>query len=183
MTLSDLASIGSLLSAAAVAVSLVYLALQVRQTEKNQRALVQQGRAERVSRAVFELAQADYAAVYHKGARTPQTLTAPELDRFLMICRAAFLSAEDSFIQHKAGLMDETSYASFVAGAHANFAAPGFRAAWRMLHPYFGAAFVAFIDAIIAERPLPPAASDPMTRWKAALDTLGIGAGVAPTAP
>ena len=170
MTLTDLASIGSLLSATAVAVSLVYLALQVRQTEKNQRALVQQGRAERVSRAVFELAQEDYSTLYHKGARHPESLTAPELDRFLMICRAAFLSAEDSFLQHKAGLMDETSYASFIAGAHANLTSPGFRAAWSSLAPYFGADFRAFPDARVAERALPAAPVDPFTRWTAVLE-------------
>jgi hypothetical protein len=43
MTLSDLASIGSLVSGVAVLVSLVYLSSQVRQTEKNQRALMESG--------------------------------------------------------------------------------------------------------------------------------------------
>jgi len=45
MTLSDLASIGSLVSGIAVLVSLVYLAQQTRQNSKHTRALIQQGRA------------------------------------------------------------------------------------------------------------------------------------------
>src|SRR5579862_4809924 len=49
MTLADLASIGSLISGVAVLISLIYLALQVRQAEKNQRALMNQGTAARVS--------------------------------------------------------------------------------------------------------------------------------------
>jgi hypothetical protein len=48
MKLSDLASIGSLISSAAVLISLVYLALQIRQAERNQRALIHQGRASRM---------------------------------------------------------------------------------------------------------------------------------------
>ena len=43
MNLSDVASIGSFVSGVAVLVSLVYLSLQVRQTERNQRALMNQG--------------------------------------------------------------------------------------------------------------------------------------------
>jgi hypothetical protein len=180
MNLTDLASIGSLLSGAAVLGSLIYLGLQVRQTEKNQQALVQQGRAQRVGNAVFNLAGEEISALYHKGARRPETLTGPELDRFLMICRAAFLSAEDSYIQHEAGLMNATAYASFVAGVHANLSSPGFRAAWSLLSPYFGAGFVAFMNTHIAERPLPVAPPDPLERWKAVVSGLYAGAS-APT--
>jgi len=45
MTLSDLASIGSLVSGIAVLVSLAYLAQQTRQNSKHTRALIQQCRA------------------------------------------------------------------------------------------------------------------------------------------
>jgi hypothetical protein len=57
MTLSDLASIGSLVSGVAVLVSLIYLALQVRQAEKNQRALMNQGTVARVSESILGFAQ------------------------------------------------------------------------------------------------------------------------------
>src|SRR5689334_6518225 len=49
MTLSDLAAVGSLVSGVAVLVSLVYLALQVRQSERNQRAVLNQGYITRVT--------------------------------------------------------------------------------------------------------------------------------------
>ena len=43
MDVTDIASIGSLISGLAVLISLVYLSLQVRQAELNQRAVVNQG--------------------------------------------------------------------------------------------------------------------------------------------
>ena len=43
MTLSDISSIVGVISGLAVLASLVYLSLQVRQTERNQRALMNQG--------------------------------------------------------------------------------------------------------------------------------------------
>ena len=49
MSLSDLASIGSLVSGVAILVSLIYLAIQVRQAEKNQRAVLNQGYITRVA--------------------------------------------------------------------------------------------------------------------------------------
>ena len=48
MSLSDWASIGSLVSSIAVLISLIYLALQVRQAERNQQASIRQGRATRM---------------------------------------------------------------------------------------------------------------------------------------
>ena len=44
MSLSDLASIGSLVSGVAVLGSLIYLALQVRQTDRNQQAAIRHSR-------------------------------------------------------------------------------------------------------------------------------------------
>ena len=49
MSLSDLSSLGSFISGVAVLVSLVYLAIQFRQAEKNQRAVLNQGYITRVA--------------------------------------------------------------------------------------------------------------------------------------
>jgi hypothetical protein len=165
MTLSDVASIAAIFSSIAVAVSLVYVALQVRQAEKNQRAVIQQGRANRVSDAALALSEPGTAAIMGKGAREPEAFTAEELERFLTICRAAFISAEDSFLQHRAGLLDEVSFKSFAVGAKGQFAASaGLRAAWRMLSSQFDPAFADFMDRQLAEAPRQQA-QDRLTTW------------------
>src|SRR5579859_6559562 len=56
MTLSDAASVAGIISSAAVALSLVYLALQVRQAERNQKAMMQQGRADRTTDLMMRIA-------------------------------------------------------------------------------------------------------------------------------
>ena len=48
MALTDIATVSNIVSSAALTISLVYVALQVRQAEKNQRGLMQQGRANRL---------------------------------------------------------------------------------------------------------------------------------------
>ena len=47
MTLTDLASWGSLLSSIAVLISLIFVGLQIRQANRNQRSAMQQGRSDR----------------------------------------------------------------------------------------------------------------------------------------
>jgi hypothetical protein len=146
--------------------SLVYVALQVRQAEKNERALMQQGRADRAWEGAFRVADPALSQVFYKGLRTPDALSADELDQFLSVCRAAFLSGEDSFLQHKSGLLDQAAYPSFVAGLKGYVAgSPGLRAAWRLTSTQFGAEYAVFMDAILSSTPH-IAAANPLARWK-----------------
>jgi hypothetical protein len=166
MTLSDIASAAAIVSGAAVALSLVYLALQIRQAEKNQRGLMQQGRADRAADAALRLAEPSLAPVWRKGRSTPEDLTVEELDQFLMMCRMSLLSAEDSFLQHKAGLMDEAAFVSFVAGVRSITASfPGLRAGWLMSRSQYGAEFAAFMDEIVSTAAGPSV--DRLAQWQA----------------
>nr|HLK25252.1 hypothetical protein [Caulobacteraceae bacterium] len=165
MTLADAAAVASIVSSVAVALSLVYLAVQVRQAEKNQRGLMQQGRADRASDAALRLADPQLSAVWNKGRQSPEQLSPEELDQFLMMCRMSFLSAEDSFLQHKAGLMDEAAYKSFAAGVRSLSATfPGLRAGWRMSRAQYGPEFAAFMDAIVSSDTGPPI--DRLALWR-----------------
>ena len=168
MTLEDLSSLGSFVSGVAVLISLVYLSLQVKQAEKNQRALMQQGRANRISENCFNMAEPGLCAVYFKGLRGDETLTAGEIDQFIMILRGALISAEDSFLQNHAGLLDPVAFDSFVAGLRQYFGYPGLRAAWRMCAGDYGAEFADFMNRIMDEA-APPQKGDRLAQWSAAL--------------
>jgi hypothetical protein len=173
LTLSEVAALASILSSGAIAVSLFYVALQVRQAEKNQRALMQQGRADRAWEGAFRVADPALSAVFYKGLRRPDELSPDELDQFLSMCRAAFLSTEDSFLQNRSGLLDRAAYESFVAGVRGYVAgAPGLRAAWRLTSQQFGPEFAAFMDALVRSTPRTDEA-DAMARWREAVRTDG----------
>jgi hypothetical protein len=152
----------------AVVCSLVYLALQVRQAERSQRAMMQQGRADRTSQASLAIATPELAAVWNRGGDGDPTMTPDEVAQFLLMCRAAFLSGEDSFLQHKLGTLDSSAFESYSAGVRAYLSRPGFRAAWRLSAPQFGKAFRDFGDAQIAAIPVAPDV-DVYAEWKKAL--------------
>src|SRR5215469_7212456 len=107
MSLSDLASLGSFVSGVAVLISLVYLALQVRQAEKNQRAALNQGYVDRTTENLRWLADAPQAALITRVMAGELNFTSEEVFRLSMAFRTSLLSTQDAFLQHRAGLIDE----------------------------------------------------------------------------
>ena len=168
MSLSDIASIGSLVSGIAVLISLVYLSLQVKQAERNQRALMQQGRANRVTDTTLRLAEADMSSVWCRARRGDENLTLEELNQYMLMCRAGFLSGEDSFLQHLSGQLDGTAFKSFAAGARSYFTSPGLRAAWRLSANQYGEEYARFMDEIMKESTVQPEA-DLRANWLEAM--------------
>src|SRR5215472_15316035 len=103
MSLSDLASLGSVVSGFAVLISLIYLALQVRQTERNQQASIRHSRATRAVDLQLALADPGLANVTIRANLDSEALTELELRQFLSLSRAVFFHFEDSFYQHEEG--------------------------------------------------------------------------------
>src|SRR5262249_19706828 len=107
MSLSDLASLGSFVSGFAVLMSLIYLALQVRQTKRNQQIAIRHSRVSRIVELHVALADPGVADAWLHGSASPQELTQPELSQFISLCRALFFHFEDSFYQREEGLLND----------------------------------------------------------------------------
>jgi hypothetical protein len=104
-----------------------------------------------------------------KGSQEPSDLSPLELEQFLLICRAAFLSGEDSFLQHKAGLLDQIAFRSFSMGVRGQLAGSlGMRAAWRLLAHQFGPEFIAFMDEHLSHASA-HGAPNRLEQWSAAV--------------
>jgi hypothetical protein len=165
MTLADLASIGSLVSSIAVLISLIYLALQVRQAERNQQAAIRQGRATRVVDIILAAGEPEYAQAMPKGTVGAADITSVEFGQFAAIYGAFLASAEDTFLQHNERLLSEAVFASFRESWRQTLAQPGVRALWKLRRHGFEAGFVAFMDGLMAEAPA-AAATDFFAAWK-----------------
>ena len=174
MSLSDLAAIGSFVSGIAVLVSLVYLAVQVGQAERNQRALMQQTRADRVCEVQLRLATSDLASVFGR-ATAGEDVTIDELRQFRHAFRAQLASTEDSFFQHRQRLLAEDTFEGVTLSVASLMARPGSRAMWTLIRPLYGAAFRAYVDSIVADA-RSHAPDDELTAWKAALGAEQAGA-------
>ncbi len=166
MTLSDLASIGSLASGSAVLVSLVYLSLQVRQTDRNQQASIRQGRINRAVEMVTARMVPSVAEAVSSGIDGDRNLTAQQLALFVAYADALFLHAEDTYYQHEVGLLDEAAFATFAAYQKVAFTQCGMRIQWKRQRAYYTGTYVAFMDRLLAETSasLP---HDALAEWQA----------------
>ncbi len=169
MTLEETFYLSQTIASVAVVGTLIYLGVQVRYAERAQRGIMQQGRADRTSQAALTLAQGGLSSIWHRGAVGDQSLSREEFNQWMLLCRAAFLSGEDSYMQHKAGLLSENAFASYVAGVRYYMSTPGLRAAWQVSSRQFSGEFVEFVNAELAHTPL-GTPTDAFIEWTARMN-------------
>ena len=159
MSLSDIASLSSAVSSAAVTLSLIYLALQVHQNSKHTRALIHQGRVARIGELAMTSADPGIASAII--AATGGNPTPEEVKRwqFAAYCAASFYGWQDSFAQHRKGLLDEDIFIQMRAAVARALSMPAVRAEWETKIKVPGTAFAAFVDEIAATLPKPAAAA------------------------
>ena len=170
MSLSDLADLAQVVNCAIVLVSVIYLARQLRQAELNQQALIQQGRAARISSLSQQMAQAGVADAWEKGI-FGHPISLSELHQFRNLCRATFMSAEDSFFQYERRVLHEEGFESFHKSIEVMMRLPGLQAMWTETRQMYGAKFAAFMDAVVTRAPVETDA-DELARWATAIDAV-----------
>lgn len=168
MGLDTWVAMATLAGNATLVITLLFVGLQVRQAERNQRALMQQGRADRIGQQSIEVASSrELAHVFNTGMFEPQKLTREEFAQYLLLGRAIFVSAEDSFLQHKEGMLDATAWHSQTTGQRRMMTMwPGARALWRVLATQYGEEFRQHMDEVVQAAARQPA-PDLFTEWQA----------------
>src|SRR6185503_6543124 len=150
MTFSDLASIGSFLSGAAVVISLVYLALQVRHSEKTQRALMHQARAERIINAALASMQPEISDTVSKMVSGAELSPREQLQAYYYM-RIQVAVVEDALWQHEEGFLDRESLDTAVLNLQRVMLFPTCRALWLMQRPQLPPAVRDRFDKIVAD--------------------------------
>ena len=151
MALSDLASIGNFVSGIAVLVSLVFLTFQIRQANKNQRAIIQQGRATRIADFLLHVVEPSLLPAWSSGLSGDRQIGPERYFQFMYIARARFISFEDSFLQRRNGLMEEGVFLGHTNAFRQVFNAPGLKAAWKLTRMTYDPDFALFVDQIATE--------------------------------
>jgi hypothetical protein len=78
MTLEQIFFVSQSIAAVAVVASILYLAREVRQSERVQRAAMQQGRADRASNASLTIASAELSRIWQKALSSKPDLSHEE---------------------------------------------------------------------------------------------------------
>ena len=166
MSLSDLAALGSFISAIAVLISLIYLSLQVKQAERNQQASIRATRVTRIIDIYMRLAEPSMSEAVVRASAGAADVTDAQVRQFSFYCGARFYNAEDSFNQHEEGLLNQRAFDSLVVGLKSSLSQAGMRAYYKRQRAAFGREFVDFVDKLLAETPLSPSL-DVVAQWRA----------------
>lgn len=113
MTLADLSSLGGFISGVAVLISLVYLSLQIRQNAKHTRALIQQGRIDRITNHQMMMADSDLVAAWLVGNGVAVTPEAVRERQFQQQLTSYYIGWDDTLSQYHDGLVSEEQFARF----------------------------------------------------------------------
>ena len=134
MTLEQLGSLGEFVSAIAVVLSLLYVAHEIRQNSRSTRLAALQSHLEAAQR-VLELParDRDLARVLRIGLDSPESLSEDEMEQFRAWLRLAARIAENLFVQHRAGNIEEVSWQARARAFLAVLGTPGGSAAWQSI--------------------------------------------------
>ncbi len=153
LTLEGLGSIGELIGGLAVAVSLVYLAIQVRQGPTTTRAeMLQQHSLSLQSTLLAIGSDAQASRVFNAGLRSWDDLSEEEQGQFSLMMSGLFQGFESMFYQHRSGLLQEEMWQSHEARLRWYLARRGVRAWWKLAgHTWVSEQFGATINELALE--------------------------------
>lgn len=152
MTLSDVASIGNIVAAIAVVISLIYLSRQVRHANLLARSHVRQRMVEQAHDELYVLMNNPDL----REAWLPETKLSPEAQsKLAFFLAAAMRQREWEWYQHKDGLIDRDVYCAYYEVIAFHLGAARTRNWWASVGRLgFHPEFVAEVDALLEKRPL-----------------------------
>jgi hypothetical protein len=168
MSLESIYYVSQIVASFAVLASLIYLAIQTRQTAKNQQAIIRQNRATRLMDLNAGQGDPAVADTMRRGMQGDETLTPTQLYQYQRLVAALAYNLEDSFYQHQDGQLPASSFASVTNGATVLLSEPGFRVVWRAMRKAFAPEFANFMDTVLARTPV-RATRDEVADWRAAI--------------
>lgn len=168
MTLSDLASIATVISSITVLGSIIYLALQVRQNTLAHHLAAHQHQQNFLDKFLTLLADPDVASAYLRASKGDPDLTEREFVQFTALMRILFVGVSEQYWHESHGVLDGASFTNLFEGIRARLDDPGTRAVWDVSQKLLIPEFCERVNAMLAEAP--PGASRPLFElWKESL--------------
>jgi hypothetical protein len=150
MKLQELGNIGEFVGGVAVIISLIYVAMQIRQNTRSVRASTFQAVADSLSLFTAEIASdAELTRIYAAGL-SDDLLEQIDRQRFNLLLVSAIRRFESAFLQARSEILDSQQWSGFSAGGVSILVSPGGVAWWReMGRALFTTEFQDFVDAEI----------------------------------
>lgn len=158
MTLEQFHQVSEIVAAVVVAVTLIFLTIQLKQNTKMLRSAATQGAHDQISDIYHPLmTDESLADIWLRGLRDPSRLSAVETARFYSFWLQAMFDMQNWYLQSREGLLDETMLNSFgqvIANLHKS--SPGFATFWEQRNYLYTPDFIRFIEEDVFTRRMTP---------------------------
>ena len=152
MNWEAIGAVGEVMGAIAVVVSLLYVAVQIRQNTKIVAANTIQAVSTASSDITMRLAESsELSELLTKMFSEPENLTPKESMRMELILRAAFRNYENYYYQHKRGYLEDDMWTGYRHTMLTQVAGPFGEAWWKTHQVAFGKSFVDFVNSNIKQ--------------------------------
>ena len=154
MTITELGAIGELVGGVAVIGSLLYLGLQVRQSNSLARAETEMRSG--ISAAEFNAllaSDAELSTLWHRALRDREPLQPDDRDRFSLLLSNAFFRIEAIFFNYQRGLVGKTAWAEWEELICDTLQSSPVQDWWKRERVPFSGAFRRQVEALLQRTP------------------------------
>lgn len=180
MSLEAIYFISQIVAAFALIASLFFVGMQLRQTDKTQRAAMHQARAQRNMDLCLRLAEPHNAELMSKVRAGETRLTQAELHQLHCLFRCHAVDVIDIYWQNSQGMIDDTVTDIAARTFKGVLSAPAFRALWCLIRERFLPVNRNRIDALVAGTPVAFDGGSMVTGWDDAVAGVMAEAGKEP---
>lgn len=150
MNWEAISAVSELLAALAVIVTIVYLAIQVRQNTNALRSTATQAAHDQTATTYDMLADnPELGLLFSRGLLSPETLSAGETARFFALLHALMFRIQNWHVQTKTDFIDPTLLQSWLKVVRQVSGTPGFQQFWSQRQHIFAPDFVAHLEQTV----------------------------------
>lgn len=150
MTLEDAANLAEIIGVVVVVVTLIYLAVQVRQGTAILRSEARQAQVSNDQNGVFRFLEFPELGRLFSQAATPTSAEKTQLAFWII---GQMRAREHEFLQHRSGAMDDETFLAYRGVIHFLLGTRRARELWGLCRGYFDPDFAEMVDGMIDGTP------------------------------
>ena len=155
MNWDAISAISEIVGAIAVIVTLLYLAVQIREGARASRSAAVTDATTAMQAWYQDLGNnASTSGLFLDGMTKPESLSTHDQFQFVMLTHSAFLGFQRSYFLSQAGTLDISLRDSIGTAIHAVNHLPGMALYWQQRKAFFQPEFVAWVEELLAREPL-----------------------------
>jgi hypothetical protein len=151
MDLELVVAVAEILGALAVLVSLVYLAVQIRQNTNSMKANTEQGIASATSSSIIGIAHTNIPYLIVRASADPESLSDEETAQFAIWLNGSLRQWEHAYFQYKSGNFSEDSWNGLFQQILMHMSSEGVRTYWGIRRTTFRRDFRELVDSMAIE--------------------------------